>query len=298
MESTAHIRFVTNENKGLLWKLLDNGKFFNDISGEYVSNVKYEFDKKIQQLNTSSYTVGYSLLQLNKLFISEMISYLEKFKDMLNKNKTSLRPVNTIQDEFEKKKEDFNSLMMKKPPNKVDFSDKLDDTPIGSNNIEAILAETIARRERELNVVLDKNKNDNSNSISNSNNINIKIGNDLKKEDVLNVKQVRFSDNYEVKEHSNFEYDDNDEIESVSIITNKVDTSNVVDDTNKVDDINKVDDTNKIEKIEAKQKDSIILSKKDYDIFIEKIDRVLKKSKQDILDIFQELLSKNLSKQV
>lgn len=279
MESSANIYFVTNENKGLLWKLLENGNIFNDISNEYVSTIKNEFDKKIQQINTSPVTVGYSLMELNKMFISEMITHVGKFKDIVRKNKESSRPSsslnNTFQNALEKKKEDFNALMMNKPHDKVDFSDKLDDTPIGSNNIEAILAETIARRERELNVVLDKQP---KNGIINTSKLdtNIKIGDDLKKDDVIKVKQVRFSDKVEMKEHLNIEYEDTlDEVQSDAEQAVQADAVQANHNNTK----------------ENRSNEKRLITRQEYDNLLEKIDSILIKSKQDILDMVHDLLN-------
>lgn len=212
MESTAtaHKHFATNENKGMLWKLLVNGSIFNGISDEYVSNIRGDFEKKISELNGRVTARGYSLMELNKTFISEMTVHVETFKDIVRKTKatpsSSNPPQTPFQTAFEKKKEDFNSLLVNKPPVKVDFSDKLDEA-IGEGNIESILAETIARRERELNFVLDK-PNTNTTNTTNA----IKIGDVLEKGQVLNVKQVRFSDKVEMREHINVEEDSSDSL--------------------------------------------------------------------------------------
>jgi hypothetical protein len=217
-----------------------------------------------------------------------MIGHLEKFKNNVKKNKAV--GGNTFQDALEKKKEDFNSLIMNKPPDKVDFSDKLDDSPIGSGNIESILAETIARRERELNIVLDTQNKNGINTLktdtSSGNGNNIKIGNMLRKEDVLNVKQVRFSDKVEMKEHL---YDDTDQ-EALTKVGGDIPNKVGGDIPNKVGgDINKVGgDITNIEN--ASEIDNVLISKMNYKDLLEKIDVILKKSQRDVLDIVGEFL--------
>ena len=286
----AYKQFIKPENKAMLWKLMENGNMFNGISDEYVSTIKYEFDKKIYEITTKNVTLGYSLIQLNKMFISEMLAYLEKFKETISKIKESSRQVSTFQDALEKKKEDFNALMLNKPPDKVDFSDKFDDKPISSNNIEAILAETISRREKELNIVLDtqtKNEKINGNNNNNNGNNNIRIGSVLKKNEVLKVKQVRFSDKVEMKEHLNIEYDDTADANEVG--ANEV-GANEVDSRAR----SEVEESEEVESYENQNKD-VLIARKDYDILLEKINGILNKSKLDIENVIRELLK---SKQV
>jgi len=55
---------------------------------------------------------------------------------------------------LDRKKDEFLNLLGNKPPSSIDFSDKMD-KPIGSE-IEDMLAATIARRNNDLNIVLDK----------------------------------------------------------------------------------------------------------------------------------------------
>lgn len=260
MESSAHLYFAANENKRMLWKLLGNGSIFNGIPDEHVSTIRRDFEKKILELTERVATSGYSLIELNKTFISEMIGDLESFK-----NKAS-----SVQNAFEKKKDDFNSLIAIKPPDKIDFSDKMDKA-IDESNTETILAETIARRERELNFVLEKQqtqiKPDNTRSSSSS----IKIGDSLEQGRVLNVKHVRFSDKVETREHENFT--DNEVVVANEVVANEVSTK-------KYDDLN----------------DShLFITKRDYHTLIEKLDGASMKYKRDVIDIINEALKINPS---
>jgi hypothetical protein len=119
-----------------------------------------------------------TLTLLNKRVLSEMMVDMGKYKNA-NANSNTYANANTntyansnssvytakdvssqrqklLTDNFEKKKDEFTSLIGNKPPASIDFSDKLDQ-PIGSE-IENMLAATIARRENELNIVLEKNE--------------------------------------------------------------------------------------------------------------------------------------------
>jgi len=251
------IHFTSNENKGLLWKILENGSVFNGISDEYVSNIRRDFEEKIRELIGRDNSGGYSLMQLNKMFISEMIVNVEKFKENIRKTQILPKPnqSSSFDNAVKKKKDDLNSFIVK-PPVKVDFSDKIDEA-IGESNIGAMLAETIARRERELNFVLDnQNKNE-----KNSNNNSIKIG------EILNTKQVRFSDKVEMREHLNIEDDDElaNEVVANEVVANEVVANEVV----------------------ANEAGLRIIKRRE---LFEKIERILTKSQRDVLEIVNDLL--------
>jgi len=289
MERIANIHFATNENKGLLWKILENGSVFNGISDEYVSNIRREFEKKIRELISRDNSRGYSLMELNKMFISEMIGNVETFKESVKKRQvqSKLAQGSSFEEAVEKKKEDFESFIAK-PPVKVDFSDKIDEA-IGESNIGTILAETIARREKELNFVLEKQiKNDNPIANSSINNT-IKIG------DVLNVKQVRFSDKVEMRENLNIQDGENSNNVEANEIANKA--ANEI--ANEI--VNEVDATaiatevaNEIANKVANEMANKVAKKSSFRIMkrmelIEKIDNILKKAQRDVLDIVREL---------
>lgn len=266
--------FSTNENKAMLWKLLENGRFYNDIPGEYFSNIRSEFENKIRELSSTRFREGYSLIELNKTFITEMIEQLEKFKKSIKP-----APQDSLKNAFDKKKEDFNSLMENKAPTKVDFSDKIDEA-IGESKIESILAETIARRERELNFVLDKQgkiaTNDNNKKTINDVN-SIKIGDVLQKEKVLNVKQVRFSEKVEMREHFNLEdnkdNNDNESANAAATVITEVAT-----------------ELASIKNKDLNSSPPDFLQKMEYDYLLEKIDGILTRSKKDVLNAVSEWL--------
>jgi hypothetical protein len=297
MERIANIHFATNENKGLLWKILENGSVFNGISDEYVSNIRREFEKKIRELISRDNSRGYSLMELNKMFISEMIGNVETFKESVKKRQvqSKLAQGSSFEEAVEKKKEDFESFIAK-PPVKVDFSDKIDEA-IGESNIGTILAETIARREKELNFVLEKQiKNDNPIANSSINNT-IKIG------DVLNVKQVRFSDKVEMRENLNIQDGENSNNVEANEIANKAANEIANEIVNEVDATaiatevaneiaNKV--ANEMANKVANEMANKVAKKSSFRIMkrmelIEKIDNILKKAQRDVLDIVREL---------
>jgi hypothetical protein len=174
---------------------------------------------------------------LNKRVLSEMMSDMAKYRTSAASASASLaaaslalapssysavpaivtsKDVSTqrqqqFKDGFDKKKEEFTSMFGNKPPSTIDFSDKLD-KPIGSE-MEDMLAATIARRNNDLNIVLEKqdttvataakwiNADSSSNSNSSGSNI-IKIGQKtfLDNNTIIDIdatktpKQVRFTE--------------------------------------------------------------------------------------------------------
>ena len=44
--------FSSNENKGMMWQLLYEQGAFNNISNNYINNIKSDFDKIVNVINT------------------------------------------------------------------------------------------------------------------------------------------------------------------------------------------------------------------------------------------------------
>jgi len=125
----------------------------------------------------------------------------------------------------------------------------------------------------------------------------------------LKVKQVRFSDKVEMKEHLNIEYDDTADANEVG--ANEVGSNGVSLNANEVGanevGANEVGangvDTNEVGangvetniEVDEKQNKDILITRKDYNILLEKIDGILNKSKLDISNVIRDLLK---SKQV
>lgn len=157
--------FKSQKNKALLWNIMYEGGFFKDISSQHLDNVKRDFETKLEEMliNNNNIISTSTLTQLNKNIIGIMKNELDKYK--IKKNQNNLTEPLRIQEihdiklkqfnnNFEKKKNEFDELFKLKEPDEIDFSDKLDE-PIG-NEINYMLESAIAKREKELNIVLDK----------------------------------------------------------------------------------------------------------------------------------------------
>jgi hypothetical protein len=137
---------------------------FKGIPDMYLEQVKRDFENKINIIKPNIQPKD-TLITLNKRVLTEMMIDMAKYKgvpsapmqtqvpSIVTAKDISAQRQDQFRSVFEKKKEEFN-LFSNKPPSSIDFSDKLD-KPIGSE-IEDMLAATIARRNNDLNIVLDK----------------------------------------------------------------------------------------------------------------------------------------------
>lgn len=190
--------FNTAHNKGLLWNLLFEEGTFNGISKEHVHEVHNEFEKKITEVEKSALSSD-SLVSLNKRILSEITNELQKFKKgPVTSSEISEQRQNQFDKNVNTKQKEFDSLITQSRPNDIEFGDKLDE-PIGAE-MDKMVAETLKRREQELNVVLQGQDTSEATQWINKNNKNnnhIKIGDNTDLEEkpveILN-KQVSFSD--------------------------------------------------------------------------------------------------------
>ena len=150
-------QFVSQTNKGMLWKLMLDNDFFLNIPSNKAEIVKHEFDLKISSM-ASHIVPSDNLTALNKRVISEMMGEVEKYKhvekqqDIYNTADLAQRKQAIFQEEIKNKQNEFDKFS-KPVPVKIDFSDTMD-KPMGSE-MDKILAEQIALREKQLNMVLE-----------------------------------------------------------------------------------------------------------------------------------------------
>ncbi len=175
--------FKSNQNKGIIWGLLNDHNIFNGIDNKYVTSIKSEFDNKINQISNTISTTD-NLVTLNKKVISEMINEMTKYKTPNIQRQPSRQeqldviPITTadaqlqkqtlFQKNLETKQSEFDTLINKPKPNTIDFADNNGQDKPNSSEMERKLAETIAWREKQLNVVLDT-QNKSETSISEAN---------------------------------------------------------------------------------------------------------------------------------
>tara|TARA_Y100000389_G_C17469440_1_gene528951 strand:+ start:7260 stop:8078 length:819 start_codon:yes stop_codon:yes gene_type:complete len=143
--------FLSDENKALLWQLLDDSNAFSNIPDEYFDRVKNLYETTLNEVNNIS-NIG--LVDKNKTVIAEMIDKLPYLK-----NNSQLKPLEevkiTVDQNFKNKQEEFIQLVNHKKPEKPNFTDETDktDTPLDTVVMNNMLNNMMAMREKELNQV-------------------------------------------------------------------------------------------------------------------------------------------------
>jgi hypothetical protein len=219
MEPSLYEKFRSNQNKALIWNLLSNDGAFNSIPNNLANRIKEEFDRKIETMSIQI-TPADNLINMDKRIISEMLIDLKKYTQpkeemTLGYNAADIaqKRQKAFEAELNTKKKDFDTFNNTPVPDKIDFSDNLD-TPMGSE-MDKILAEQIALREKQLNMVLQtQDKEAATKWIQNPSDVikteepaKLKIGENVQldiKEPPLKVKKVNFSDNVANNDNDNF----------------------------------------------------------------------------------------------
>lgn len=178
--------FSSNENKGMMWQLLYEQGAFNNISNSYISNIKGDFDKIVNIINTKR---ELDLTNKNKLLLTEIVKYLEQYKE---NSRHVTRPLEEVQIKIDKdlkeKEKEFIELIKRPSPAEIDFTEKIDE-PLKETSINSMLNKMIAEREIEINNIIppipekketDNDKNNDNKEISEEkDNINIMISEEI-----------------------------------------------------------------------------------------------------------------------
>jgi hypothetical protein len=153
-------KFGSHANKRLLWDIMVENNVFTGLSNKYFNNIKADFERILQGFK-SIISVNDSILELNKKSILRMMEEVKKYRETtpLNVPVTSADLLTKKQEQFQKglqtKQEEFNRLIQPVKPQIIDFSDNIDDEPIGSE-MDMKLSQTITWREQQLSQVLEK----------------------------------------------------------------------------------------------------------------------------------------------
>jgi len=157
----GNTEFTSVENKGRLWKMLQENGAFNGIRDDEFTKFHSKFESIIVSINNqhSSKTV----MVKSKLFIDEMIQYISMQKSNANANTNANANANayTAKDikaanqesfntELSKQQNDFNKFNQKDAPLHIDFEDKDNEM---DDDINMLLEK--AERDREI-LVLPK----------------------------------------------------------------------------------------------------------------------------------------------
>jgi len=164
--------FTSIENKGLLWSVLHGGGKFNGVPDASLKKVQVMFETTLNEMNESFQKMNQSidLNVMNKEAVYAICKKLDNLMAEEGKKVTTdqkkqqqipqLETVYRAEDiqkerqsafnmELKKKEEEMSSIIKLRKPDEIKFSDDVYDKPIG-DDMERLLAETLASREREL----------------------------------------------------------------------------------------------------------------------------------------------------
>ena len=153
------MEFISNNNKGLIWGLLQESNVFDGIENENFARIQTIFEDTISNVHRSN--TNLSLLEKNKLTMNTLI---KKINDEKSKPKKSIQIVYRAEDIQNKREQEFNLKLKEQQdnlnkminpvkPKAMSFSDETinEDKPIG-DDMDRLIAERLATRERELEI--------------------------------------------------------------------------------------------------------------------------------------------------
>ena len=157
---TIVMEFNSNNNKALIWGLLQESNIFKGIDNKKYNKVQELLEESIN--NVDKKYSNFKLIEKNKIVIEDVILKINKEKSIeISKSDKKIEVIYTSNDLSEKRKEKFNNKLKEqqdnlntyinpKIPEEMNFKDDTD-KPIGSD-MDRLIAEKMASRERELDI--------------------------------------------------------------------------------------------------------------------------------------------------
>lgn len=152
------MNYLDNSNKEVLWSTLQESDIFVGIENSNFSKIKSIFETTMHKINENHKNT--SLINKNKLTVNELIKLINKEKEKSKKLKVVYKsdPLNREQIfniKLKEQQDNLNQTINVKKPEDIDFSDNNNnDNPIG-NEMDQLIAEKLASRERELEMLTE-----------------------------------------------------------------------------------------------------------------------------------------------
>lgn len=163
MNKDSYDNFITSFKKNM-WDLCNKENIFTNLDSSEFERVKSIFETNIENFKThilqtnGDNSIRNIIIANIKKDIQNSRQNIETREDISNKRKEK------FDDEFQKKQNEFNSLLNNKKPKELDFSDNTQDSPLEADNLEALIQEQL--KDRELHIPTPS---DESNTIVSSN---------------------------------------------------------------------------------------------------------------------------------
>ena len=167
--------FLSNENKYMLWSVLQESDVFQNIPNEKFNDVRNNFEKSL--LEFSKNNAQNDIVAMNKEVIPVLLSNVNTISNS-NLNMKQNRKIEVIykadepyrvedlhkqradefNSKFQEQQSNMNELLQPKKPKEVSFADKAEDKPLGGD-MDKLIQEMLTSRERELEVISASSEN-------------------------------------------------------------------------------------------------------------------------------------------
>ncbi len=145
--------------KEKLWEKCINSKVFDNIPKEYLDNVQKIFENNIENFKTQIIQENGDNDNIDKIIINNINIELQNLK-ILTKEQITEKKQSLLNNSYEKKIKEFNTLVNNNVPENIDFEDNTKDEPI--ENFENLIENRLNERKQ----LIEDYKNE---DISNSN---------------------------------------------------------------------------------------------------------------------------------
>ena len=270
---------VDEENKKMLFDLIVT--IANDNQLKIDNNELYKFiSDKCGYFHTKRFEFG-KLSDINKRIVEQGYFYImsNQSSDIKNERKQEVSRREIFDTNLSNHEQNFKKMINAKKPKEIDFSDNSKDFPIG--NLNNIMNQTLADREKELTMITQKYQNNNKTDINkwlnredeNTPKIKIEKESNLKLDNTVNLNKN--------DKRVHFKINEKNEVNEVNEV-NEINEINEVNEVNEVNEINKKTAT--LNNLFSKLKQKKPVSNDD---IIERLDKIISNQEK-----FLELFSK------
>jgi len=152
--------FLGQQNKGLIWSLLQDNNNFDGLANDKFPFVQKKFEDILGLVETQY--KNNQLLEKNKIAIEMSIDMINKEKKGIDKKIQMIYKAEDLQGErksilneqYNEQKRNLDSMLNPNKPEEINFNDKIndnEDAPIG-DDMDRLIAERMRSRERELEI--------------------------------------------------------------------------------------------------------------------------------------------------
>ena len=151
----------TNQNKEVLFDVLTSVINENNLVVQ-LKTLQSLIDNQCNMYEQNKHQFK-NLSEINKIILDNIYKYLvdnQKKKKISVVNDNDLFNKNSFNDNFEMAKRNFNDMIKLKKPDEINFEDQEDDA-MPPENLETIMSQTLADREKELKFITQKYSDEN-----------------------------------------------------------------------------------------------------------------------------------------